>query len=116
MLRKGREMVPGPQGRERIGLFQAVKVEDFTVSTKKRYVGFITNLIQHFKPDILGPMRSDGSDDEGLELDISENYVSVHTDPGSTACFTIEVSRTGEVIKGRLQSKFEIRARKLIKC
>jgi hypothetical protein len=60
-------------------------------------------------------MRSNWGDEEGLELDISENHVSVHTDPGSTACFTVEVSRTGEVIEGRLKSKFEIGARNSIK-
>jgi len=69
-----------------------------------------TNLPKYFKPDMFCPMRSNWSDEECLKLDISKNHVAVHTHPGSTGCFAIEVSRTDEVIKRRLQSKFEIGA------
>src|SRR5262245_34984221 len=57
------------------------------------------------------PMRSNWGDEERLELDISENHVTMHTNPGSTGCFAIEVPRTSEVIERRLQGKLEIRAR-----
>lgn len=67
-----------------------------------------TDLVEYLMPDIFGPVGRNGSQDEGLQLDISENQIAVHRDSSRSGGFTIEISGADEVVKGILQSSLEI--------
>lgn len=42
----------------------------------------ITNLLQDLKPNIFSPVRSNDSQHEGLQLDVAQDHITVHSNTG----------------------------------
>lgn len=66
---------------------------------------------------MLGPVRSDGSKHESLELDVAHQNIAVHTNTGGSSGLTVGITSAGEVEETGLQGKLEVRAgMKLVRC
>lgn len=68
-------------------------------------------LLQDFKPDVLRPVGCDWRHHEGLELDIAQDDIAVHSDAGGCGGLTVGVTGTDQVVQTGLQSELEVGAR-----
>jgi len=71
-----------------------------------------TDLLENLEPHVLSPVGCDGGEHEGLQLDVAQHNVPVHTNTGGGRHLTVAVPGTSEVVKTILQSKLEIGAKK----
>jgi hypothetical protein len=71
----------------------------------------ITNLLENLEPDVLGPVRSNRGQHEGLQLNVPQDGVLVHSDASGVGSLTVAVTGAGEVVKAGLQGKLEVSAR-----
>lgn len=67
-----------------------------------------TNLLEDFKPDVFGPVRSNWGKQKSLELDISQDKIPVHAHSSRCGCFTVRVTGTDEIVQTGLESQFEV--------
>ena len=59
---------------------------------------------------MLGPVRSDGSKHESLELNVAQQNITVHANAGGSSGLTVGITSAGEVEETRLQSELEVGA------
>lgn len=76
-----------------------------------------TDLLQDLEPNVLSPVRSNGSKHESLELDVAHQNIAVHANAGGSSGLTVGITSAGEVEETGLQGKLEVGARmKLVGC
>ena len=71
-----------------------------------------TDLLEHFAPHVLCPVRCNWSEQKSLTFNISKNDITMHASACSKGRFTIAIPGTGEIIEAGLQSQLEVGTKK----